>query len=238
MLQQFKIDLKLHKGNFLVILLGELGGFLLGFLMVNLIMRLDEEPGDWFCLGALMALLVGVMCVLLMGGLGYSNEFQLALAMGRTRKAFMGAYALRLLLQILLGYIVVLAFYGLELAVNPLLYPGYENEVAFSFLTNWKILLPCGLGILILAMFIGAVYGRYGKKGWWAFYFIWLFCCFVLPRLFNDELGDSLLDRTALGVQAVFAAVPLTAWLILAILLMAGMAVTTVTLGKRQMVKL
>lgn len=238
MLKQFKIDLKLQKSVFLVNLAAELGGFLFGFLLVNLIMRLDDDPGSWFCMGTMMALVVSVMFAFFNGSFGYSGEFQVAIAMGRTRMAFMGSYALRLLIQLLADYVVLLGLYHLELAVYPLLFPAYGNKVAFSFLTDWRILLPGALGILIVAMFIGALYGRYGKKGMWAFYLIWLFCCFVLPRLFDDDLGSGVLDQAALGVRTVLAAIPPAAWGTLGAVLAVGMVAATILLGRRQMVKL
>lgn len=238
MLKQFKIDLKLQMGSILANLVAELGGFLFGFLLVNLIMRVDDDPGSWFCMGTLMALIVGAMFVFFAGSFGYSSEFQVAVAMGRTRKAFMGSYALRLLMQLLADYVVLLGLYQLELAIYPLLFPAFGNEVVFSFLTDWRVLPPCVLGLLILAMFIGALYGSYGRKGLWAFYLLWLFGCFVLPRVFSDELGSGVLDQAALGVRTAFQTIPLAAWGTMGTVLAVGMVTTTILLGRRQMVKL
>lgn len=239
MLRQFLLDCKLHfKGTFLVQLLAELGGFLFGVIMVNLIMRVDDDPGSWFCMGTVMAMIVFLLFTLIYGAFGYHNEFQLALSMGRTRTAFMGSYALRLLLQLVVGYALVLGMYHFEVAIYSQLFQAYENEVAFTFLTNWKILLPAALGILVLAMFFGSIYGRWAKKSLWAFWVIWMFCCFVLPRLFNDELGDGVLDQAALGIRTVFTAVPLTVWIVVGTVLAIGMVSTTVTLGKKQIVKI
>lgn len=112
MLTQFKMDCRLHKADFLVYLLGELGGFLLGVLLLILIMRTDKEADSWFCLGTMMALVATTILVLFIGGFGYSGEFQLAIVMGRTRGAFMGSYALRLLLQIGVSYLLALRFTG------------------------------------------------------------------------------------------------------------------------------
>lgn len=238
MFQQFGLDLKVHKGNFLLTLLTELGGFLFGFIMVNIIMRVDSDPGSWFCMGTLMALIIGVVVPLFSGGFGYNGEFQLALSMGRTRMAFMGSFVLRLLLQLLLGYALVLGLYQVELALYPLLFPAFENEVTFTFLTNWKLVAAAIGALLVLAMFIGSIYGRYGKKGMWVFYVIWLFCCFILPRMFDDEPGAGVLDQAALGVRNVFTAVPLTAWIVAGAVLAAGMVTTIIVLGRKQMVKL
>ena len=239
MLRQFLLDCKLHfKGTFLVQLLAELGGFLFGVIMVNFIMRVDDDPGSWFCMGSVMAIIVFLIFTLIYGAFGYHNEFQLALSMGRTRTAFMGSYALRLLVQLTLGYVLILGLYHLELALYPLLFPAYENEVAFAFLTNWKLVLPAVPGLLVLTMFVGAIYGRWGKKSLWFFWVLWMFCCFVLPRLFDDEPGGGILDQAALGVRHVFTAVPLTAWIVVGVVLAIGMVSVTITLGKKQMVKI
>lgn len=236
MLTQFKTDLKLHKLDLLVCLLVELGGFLAGVILLSIIMLTEKEAG-WFCLGTIMALVAAVILVLFVGGFGYSGEFQLAIAMGRTRGAFMGSYALRLLLQIVISYLLALVLYHAELAAYPLLFPSPANETAFAFLTDFRILLPTGLGLLILSMFLGAVYGRYGRKGMWIFYVIWLFGCFVLPRLTHDELGSGILDRAALGVRTLYLAVPPAAWVVFGVLTAVAMTSATVFLGKQQMVK-
>ena len=238
MLTQFKMDCRLHKADFLVYLLRELGGFLLGVLLLILIMRTDKEADSWFCLGTMMALVATTILVLFIGGFGYSGEFQLAIAMGRTRGAFMGSYALRLLLQIGVSYLLALALYRVELAVYPLFFPAAGNETPFQFLTDARILIPAGLGLLILAMFLGAVYGRWGRKGMWVFYVFWLFGCFVLPRLNRDEFGSGILDKAALGVRTLYQAVSPNVWVVLGILTAAAMTAATIVLGKKQMVRL
>ena len=72
MLTQFKMDCRLHKADFLICLLVELGGFLLGVLLVYIIMRTDNEADSWFCLGTVMALVAAVILVLFVGGFGDS----------------------------------------------------------------------------------------------------------------------------------------------------------------------
>lgn len=239
MIRQFILDCKLHcKGTFLALLLAELGGFLFGVIFINIIMRLDDTATSWFCIGTIMAMIVCVIFTLFYGAFGYHSEFQLALSMGRTRMAFMGSYGLRLLLQMVAGYGMILLLYRLELVLYPLLFPNCVNDAPFTFLTNWKVLVPIALGILILSMFVGTIYGRWGKKSLWFFWVVWMFCCFVLPRLFDDELGDGILDQAALGMRNVFTVVPLRAWIVVGVILAIGMVSTTVTLGRKQMVKI
>lgn len=238
MLTQFKMDCRLHKADFLVYLLGGVGRLSSGRPAVNSHMRTDKEGDSWFCLGTMMALVATTILVLFIGGFGYSGEFQLAIAMGRTRGAFMGSYALRLLLQIGVSYLLALALYRVELAVYPLFFPAAGNETPFQFLTDTRILIPAGLGLLILAMFLGAVYGRYGKKGMWVFYVFWLFGCLVLPRLTQDEFGSSILDKAALGIRTLYLAVAPGVWVVLGMLTAAAMTTTIIAPGKKQMVRL
>ena len=120
----------------------------------------------------------------------------------------------------------------------PLFFPAAGNETPFQFLTDARILIPAGLGLLILAMFLGAVYGRYGKKGMWVFYVFWLFGCLVLPRLTQDEFGSSILDKAALGIRTLYLAVAPGVWVVLGMLTAAAMTATIIALGKKQMVRL
>lgn len=238
MLQQLALDLRLHKNDMLLSLLTILGGFLFGAILLCIVMRLDSDPVGWFCMGTIMALIMCAALTLFAGAFSYHSEFQLALSMGRTRTAFMGAYVLRLLLRLAVSYALVLLLYQAELALYPIFFPAYENEVQFTFLTNWKLILPCALGLLILTMFIGAVYGRWGKKSMWIFWVIWLFCCFILPRLFDEEPGDGVLDQAAMGVRNAFTVVPLNAWIAFGYILAACMVSATVILGRKQMVRI
>jgi len=238
MLQQFKLDWKLHQKSFLGMLAILLGAFVLGFLMVLLIMHTDDDPGTWFCMGTLIAGIVLCFASVVTYGFGYFQEFQLALSMGRGRSAFLGAYALRLLLHLLIGYAIVLGIYQIELAIYPALFPQYSNEIAFDFLYNWRVILPVLLGVLLLTLFIGSLYGRYGKKGMIFFYILWIFCCFILPRMVDaDPTSTGALDVAALWTLRMIVAVPVTVWLTFGTVLTAVMLAVIIRFAQTQMVK-
>lgn len=238
MLQQFKLDWKLHRKSFFGMQLALPGAFLLGFLMVLLIMFTDDDPGSWFCMGTLIACVALCFITLIAYAFSYHQEFQLALSMGRTRMAFLGAYTLRLILHFVLGYAIVLGLYHIELAVYPIVFPQYDNEIAFTFLTNWKVILPVLIGLVLLSLFIGSLYGRYGKKGMIVFYILWLFCCFILPRMVDaDPNSTGALDVAALWTLNMIIAVPVTVWLILGLILAAVMTAVIIRFAQTQMVK-
>lgn len=237
MLQQFSKDIRLHKSGLFTLLGMLMIAFLFGVILVAVIMYTDDDPGSWFCMGTLMACLVLVACSLFLTAFSYPQEFMLALSMGRTRKAFMASYCLRLFLQLLVGWLLVLVLYQIELKSYTLMYFRYQNEVLFSFLTNWKVLLPIFILLPILSMFLGALYGKYGKKGLFFFYVLWMLCCFVLPRMFHDEPSEGVLDQMAFGLMRTVQVVPVGAWIGFGVFAAIGMTCATVKLGMEQMVK-
>lgn len=238
MLKQFCLDWKLQKKSFWSFQLLAPGGFLIGFLMVLLIMNLDENPGNWFCMGTVLGGIAMCLIGLAVYSFSYFGEFQLALSMGRGRMAFLGSYALRIALHFVLGYVVLLVLYHVELALYSRIFPQYENDAAFTFLTNWKIILPAIGALVLLTLFIGSLYGRYGKKSMVFFYVLWLFCCFVLPRMFEAEATDTgVLDVVAFRTLSLVLAVPLPVWIGFGAALAVFMIAATIRMARTQMVK-
>lgn len=233
MLHQLIKDISLSRRSLLIGLAVLLVTFLIG---VGLALIMAATGEDFVCMGTLLSGLVLLAVGYFGAAIGYPQEFMLALSMGRTRKSFMGSYYLRFALQLLLGWVVLLIFNRMELAVYQPLFPGQEY-VPLTFLTDWRFVLSVALLFPILPMCMGALYGRYGKKGFAAFYFVWMFLCFVLPRMFTKERGDGVLDRMATGTLRVLNALPLTAWLAIGAAAFAGMAAVVIRLGMRQMVK-
>ena len=237
MLAQFKKDLRLH-GTAVPALLGiQLGAFVLGVVMVLVIMHTEEDPGAWFCMGTLIAGLVLVGGGLFLTAFGYPQEFMLALSMGRTRKAFMLSYYLRMLMLLAAGCLLVVLLHRVELLLYGWMFPLYGNEIYFSFLTDLRLLLPLIFGLPVLSMFMGSLYGKYGKKGLFVFYFLWLFCCFILPRMFDEQPGEGVLDQVTVRFLQVVQIVPVGAWIGFGAVSLAVMAVVTVKFGMEQMVK-
>ena len=232
MLQQVLKDLRLHKNGILGQLLILLGAFLFGVILVTIIMLTDDDPGSWFCMGTLMAGLVLVAIALFTSAFGYPQEFMLALSMGRTRKEFMVSYYLRTLVTLLLGWALILILHQIELRGYTLYFYRYQNEIFFSFLTDWRVLVPVFLLLPVLSMFLGGLYGKYGKKGLMGFYFIWLFCCFVLPRMFDhEEPSEGVLDQVAVGLLRAILIVPVGVWIGFGAVTLVFMAAATIKFG-------
>lgn len=225
-------------GSFVGTLLLIPAGFLFGEIMLFLIMHTDDDPGAWFCLGTVIALIMLLVTTVLFYGFGYTGEFSLALSMGCTRRRFVLRYAGKVLAHLVVGYLLVLGLYRLELLIGRAAFADYPLELEFGFLTDWPIVLAAMAGMLLLALFTGAMFGRFGRKAGLIVYFVWMFFCFVVPKIFSAEPGgEGVFDQAALLTQSALLRMPPAGWYTLGAIAAISMAVTVVILAQKQMVR-
>ena len=221
-------------GNLLLIVLG----FLFGEILLFLIMFLDDDPGSWFCMGTVIALVMLLVTTVLFYGVGYTGAFSLALSMNCTRRRFLLDYSLKILAHLVLGYLLVLGLYLLELLIGHAAFPDYPLEQELSFLTDWRVVLAGIAGMLLSALFVGAMFGRFGRKAGLIVYLVWMFCCFVVPKIFTAEPGgEGVFDQAALLTQSALLRMPMAGWLTLGAIAAVSMLATVVVMARKQMVR-
>ena len=221
-------------GNLLLIVLG----FLFGEILLFLIMFLEDDPGSWFCMGTVIALVMLLVTTVLFYGVGYTGAFSLALSMNCTRRQFLLDYSLKILAHLVLGYLLVLGLYRLELLVGNAAFPDYPLEAELSFLTDWRVVLAGIAGMLLSALFVGAMFGRFGRKAGLIVYLVWMFCCFVVPKIFTAEPGgEGVFDQAALLTQSALLRMPMAGWLTLGAIAAVSMLATVVVMARKQMVR-
>ena len=221
-------------GNLLLIVLG----FLFGKILLFLIMFLEDDPGSWFCMGTVIALVMLLVTTMLFYGVGYTGAFSLALSMNCTRRRFLLDYSLKILAHLVLGYLLVLGLYLLELLIGHAAFPDYPLEAELSFLTDWRVVLAGIAGMLLSALFVGAMFGRFGRKAGLIVYLVWMFCCFVVPKIFTAEPGgEGVFDQAALLTQSALLRMPMAGWLTLGAIAAVSMGATVVVMARKQMVR-
>lgn len=221
-------------GNLLLIVLG----FLFGEILLFLIMFLEDDPGSWFCMGTVIALVMLLVTTVLFYGVGYTGAFSLALSMNCTRRRFLLDYSLKILAHLVLGYLLVLGLYRLELLVGNAAFPDYPLEQELGFLTDWRFVLAGIAGMLLSALFVGAMFGRFGRKAGLIVYLVWMFCCFVVPKIFTAEPGgEGVFDQAALLTQSALLRMPMAGWLTLGAIAAVSMLATVVVMARKQMVR-
>ena len=221
-------------GNLLLIVLG----FLFGEILLFLIMFLEDDPGTWFCMGTVIALVMLLVTTVLFYGVGYTGAFSLALSMNCTRRQFLLDYSGKILAHLVLGYLLVLGLYLLELLIGHAAFPDYPLEAELSFLTDWRVVLAGIAGMLLSALFVGAMFGRFGRKAGLIVYLVWMFCCFVVPKIFTAEPGgEGVFDQAALLTQSALLRMPMAGWLTLGAIAAVSMLATVVVMARKQMVR-
>lgn len=221
-------------GNLLLIVLG----FLFGEIMLFLIMFLEDDPGSWFCMGTVIALVMLLVTTVLFYGVGYTGAFSLALSMNCTRRRFLLDYSGKILAHLVLGYLLVLGLYLLELLIGHAAFPDYPLEEELGFLTDWRVVLAGIAGMLLSALFVGAMFGRFGRKAGLIVYLVWMFCCFVVPKIFTAEPGgEGVFDQAALLTQSALLRMPMAGWLTLGAIAAVSMLATVVVMARKQMVR-
>lgn len=221
-------------GNLLLIVLG----FLFGEILLFLIMFLDDNPGSWFCMGTVIALVMLLVTTVLFYGVGYTGAFSLALSMNCTRRRFLLDYSGKILAHLVLGYLLVLGLYLLELLIGHAAFSDYPLEQELGFLTDWRVVLAGIAGMLLSALFVGAMFGRFGRKAGLIVYLVWMFCCFVVPKIFTAEPGgEGVFDQAALLTQSALLRMPMAGWLTLGAIAAVSMLATVVVMARKQMVR-
>ena len=237
-MKQLINTMKLHKQTPIYILLCMLGAFALGAAIVCAILTFDETAQSWFPLGTLLSLFsLAVFAVVTF--LSYQQDFMLALSLGRTRREFMLHYAAEQLVWLLVAYFGLILEAAAESLLYPALFPQFSAEFSiFPMLTNWRIVVPVILTLVIVPMFLGALYGRFGKTFGIILYIVWIGSCLLPPRIINHL--DELSPAQQAGVRAVtgwFTALPPAAWFAAGIAAIAAMVTATVHLGMKQSVR-
>lgn len=231
MVTELKRNFSLSWDVFLFNLLSILGAFLFGVLLVVLIVRLGGET-SWFSLGTVIAMGAMLMFTVIVGLTSYSVEFRICLSMGGTRRGFLMYYALRQVFTLALSYVLIRLLYIGECVLYGVIFPGLTNEAPFTFLSSiWCLPVLAGLGLL--SMFLGALRAKFGNKGMAAFWLLWIFCCLILPRMFDRD-DTSALGLAAGAVLTAILTVPPAAWAVFLSATAVAMIAAVIYWGMRQ----
>lgn len=219
MLKRFFKGLKLHTQTPTFLAITVTAGFLFGFAfnLVFMLLSMDE----WIPMGSCGAV-AGMIGLSVMSYLSYPGEFMLSLSMGRTRKGFLVCHALEQLLWTALAYGLILLLTWLEQAVcEGLFFRSGEFDLLAVLMKPWVILTVIPV-LALLEMFLGALYGRFGKPMNLVIYLVWIALCMSTSRW---------IEKVGLVFRSYASLLP-----VLGICGGAVMVLTAILLGRKQSV--
>lgn len=186
--------------------------WLIGFGITHLIMMDDPTPMPM--LGTLMATLIEAIISLFTGVISMGICFNLQVAMGCTRKRFFVSYYLANVTKNLLILLLLLYLCAAEIGLYEWIYPGIGLEIELN-LFPWilKLGVLVALAIPALGNLCGAILLRFGRKGFWVLWFLWMFVFVGVPRIMGAPDG-TLFGKLAAWISRMALAVPAGGWIL------------------------
>lgn len=184
--------------------------WLIGFGILHLIML--EDADSWLALGTLMAVIIEAMIALLTGAMSMGICFNLQVSMGCTRKRFYVSYYLANVIKDLLIVLLLLLLCATETQLCGWIYPGTAGKLdLFPWLL--KLGVPAALAVPAVGSLCGAILLRFGRKGYWVLWFLWMFAFLGVPRIMDAPDG-TLFGELAGWITRVAQAVPAGGWIL------------------------
>ncbi len=218
---------RLHWHDWATLLAFMWGTFALGVGMVVLIVRFAAD-GTYAEMGTFVAMLTGLVLLIVRYAVWGKYYFTLPVTMGQTRRAAVGALALQIGVSMLLGVVSLLCFSAIESNLYAALYPSYTNEIAMhNIFPPARLALTGAIGTVVLLL-ISAVVSRFGRRGWFAVWGVWMMACLIGPRLsFREEGEETALFFAACyrvmdAVGAWLARLGVLAWVVLGVAALAA----------------
>ncbi len=136
----------------------QLVAYAVGCLILWLVVTLSI--GDDVTTFPIATLLAGIFPAFIgafVGSSWFMQQFNYAVSMGCTRKAFIKAAIIIKLIQTSISVILIIPLYMLEKHLCMTVYSRYPMEADFDFLINPMLLILITFGITSLSLFIGAI---------------------------------------------------------------------------------
>lgn len=178
------------------------GGGIFGIIISLILMNQDAMEGEYATIGAMIGVIMGAIILLVLESLSLQQDFNLAISLGKTRKHYIPARFLFMVVNSAL-FVAAISVIGL---IEHFLYSTCFPGTVCGFDMLELLLHPVSLiGFLFLLPAIillgGACFLKFGAKCAWVFWALWMIFCIGFPKMMNEihEETDSMLKRMGMG---------------------------------------
>jgi len=184
--------------------------WLIGFGILHLIIA--DDATSWMPLGTMMVAIIEGIIALFTGVLSMEICFNLQVSMGCTRKRFFVSYYLTNAVKNLLITLLLLLLCMVETGLCEWIYPEIDSALN---LLPWilKLGVPAVLAVSAVGNLCGAILLRFGRKGFWVLWFLWMFAFVGVPRIMGAPDG-TLFGKLAAWISRMAQAVPAGGWIL------------------------
>lgn len=212
------------------------GAGLIGVLLFQLLTRFDTDTASGLALGTLTGGIAAAIFILVVSTAQIAVCFNLQIAMGSTRKQFLGSWFVVEMTEAVAAAMLLTLFCFCEERLYLMWYPEMEADPdILPYLIRFGI--PAAVAVAALGNFCGALILRYGKKAFWALWAAWMVLWIGFPRIMDaaEKAPGSFYGKIGGAVSRFFRMVPSNMWVLLMLLAAAaGMILTWGILRKQQ----
>lgn len=137
-------------------------------------------------IGIIMAIASYVLYELIFEGIGLGQIFNNSLAMGVTRKRLFPSYVILCIMKNTIGLLIIIVLGAAERFYCTRAFPDNAKEDVYMVLfTGRGLFITISLMFLvsIIAVFVGALILRFGKKAFWPLWAVWMMACLLPGKL-------------------------------------------------------
>lgn len=172
-------DLKLELGI-------QAGGWLVGEILVFLLMRLAGDMAEVPALGTAFALYGALLCMLITDTVRFWGMYALYLRFPLSRRASLLGHMASMLTHNTTLAAGALFWAGVGAVLHPLLYAGTGLPVTPTLAyTPWQAWLTLLLAPLPVGLLACGITTRFGRKGGWGLYVVFMMFCFSMNNIIN-----------------------------------------------------
>lgn len=228
--------LKQRKQEIVMMLVISMAVYAFGMFLLVFILKIDKGTTT-FEIATLMEAMVSVMFLIVFGAFSFSGQYNTAVGMGATRKAFIPAYYAVNLLFVGIQYGVVVLSHILESAAIRQFYSGYEKEAGIETVLFSKYVIPVLLLFAAVQLVLGGFLLKFGRKAFWVIWALWMALC-IFPARLSDLIEndpEGAFAKALYGITGFFTSLGgVCNMLLLLVLAAAGLLLVWCMLKKQQ----
>lgn len=183
---------KIERINIRMIVIAMAATYVVGMGIACLCMNIGKKSLYYIPIGTGMAMIMTAIMQVIMRVVTFSNNFNIAVSMGVTRREFLIGYQLFNLAELVVFTVCFWVLYLMEGLFARLCFPKEPMIENMNVLFQIKVIVPFLLVLCCLEIFVEAVTMRFGAKAWWTLWAFWMAMCLGGPKLLVKGLKGLL----------------------------------------------
>lgn len=182
MIKTIKSLLKIEAGD-IGIMMAIVSGVMIAGGVIDYFLYSGSTSETVVEVGIIMAIASYVLYELVFEGIGLGQIFNNSLAMGVTRKRLFPSYVILCIMKNTIGLLIIIVLGAAERFYCRRTFPDNVKEDVYMILfTGRGLFITISLMFLvsIIAVFVGALILRFGKKAFWPLWTVWMMA-YLLP---------------------------------------------------------